>query len=148
MNFATADGFTALRIVIGNLVNDADAATDTDIARLLLQHGAHISFGCLLSAIAVANIEQVGLLLDHSPDMDINVGGGALPLLHRAVEVGHVGLVRLFLERPGINVDQETGEGLPVVTALYVACILGNVQIAELLLDHAADVNKVGGFCQ
>jgi hypothetical protein len=58
-------------------------------------------------------------------------------MLSVAVALGDVQFVKNLI-RPGADTDYESDLGAPPL----VATRTGNIQIAELLLEHGADVNK------
>eukprot|EP00555_Chaetoceros_dichaeta_P010162 CAMPEP_0198265540 /NCGR_PEP_ID=MMETSP1447-20131203/23105_1 /TAXON_ID=420782 /ORGANISM="Chaetoceros dichaeta, Strain CCMP1751" /LENGTH=178 /DNA_ID=CAMNT_0043955081 /DNA_START=33 /DNA_END=569 /DNA_ORIENTATION=+ len=54
--------------------------------------------------------------------------------LHEAVKAGDIATVRTIIAEKSINANEETENG---ITALIEACIAGNAEIANLLLDQA-----------
>jgi len=59
-------------------------------------------------------------------------------LLHVAVRAGHEDILRLLLQRDGIDIDSRDTLG---VTALQLAVCSGQMELVEILLDHGADMN-------
>lgn len=63
-------------------------------------------------------------------------------LLHRATQNGDVERVRLLL-RQGANADHENEQGL---TPLHWSALNGRTDLAEILLEHGADINQREGY--
>lgn len=59
-------------------------------------------------------------------------------MLHLAAEKGHEGILRLLLERGGIDIDSRDSGGY---TALHRAVQRGRMGIVRILLEHEADMN-------
>ncbi|KAK2767665.1 hypothetical protein FQN54_003823 [Arachnomyces sp. PD_36] len=59
-------------------------------------------------------------------------------MLHLAAEKGHEGVLRLLLERGGIDIDSRDSGGY---TALHRAVQRGRMGIVRILLEHEADMN-------
>jgi ankyrin repeat protein len=125
------------------------------IARLLLEHGADVN-AAPTSFVKRANLQSpaqlaagaghetiLRILLEYQADVNFrgHDGFGTSPLL-LAVQGGHIACVRLLLSANGIDVDAscvaEQGN-----TPLHVAIRNDNLEIAELLVEHGADVNAV-----
>lgn len=58
-------------------------------------------------------------------------------MLHLAAEKGHEGILRLLLERGGIDIDSRDSGGY---TALHRAVQRGRMGIVQILLEHEADM--------
>merc|ERR1712093_299790 len=118
-------------------LDHAIAHGDADVVSLLLERGA--DFDGLDRNGATALYHTVGkkgrmarLLLDARAD----VNKGKPPLV-RAAQHGDVDVVRLFVERDGVDLDALEGNR----TALFEA-VRQDGSMARLLLDARADVNK------
>ena len=137
----------------GTLLNGA--AWDYDLVKLLLDNGAdlNITGGKYSSAIQSAAAPISGresrenshkvteLLLDRGAD--VNAAGGQFGCaLIAAVEAEDIVLVKLLLER-GADVEMQS----PTFgTAMHHAVALNkDTSIAELLLQHRADIHSHGG---
>jgi ankyrin repeat protein len=55
-----------------------------------------------------------------------------------AVRGGHVDAVRSLLDKPGMDIDTKPADG---VTALKIACLKGNLEVAKLLVAAGAKVD-------
>ena len=53
---------------------------------------------------------------------------------------GQKSIVRIFLDKGGVNLDKRDGEGN---TPLYYACRQGHRDVVALLLDRGADVSLI-----
>jgi ankyrin repeat protein len=82
------------------------------------------------------DIETVAQMLDEDPRLLSSVWVGETPLT-RAVRGGHVGMVRLLLER-GAGVNTPDAEG---TTALPYAARWGYEEVVSLLLANGADAS-------
>lgn len=123
--------------------------TRTDIAQMLLDHGARWE-ECkesedLKSTFdrAVSNVDLNMLDFLHgmglSMDTDYKVPG--FTALSHAVTSQRLDVIEFLLER-GADVNRTRGTaGATRRTVLHRAVSKGNVKMAELLLDHGADVN-------
>lgn len=122
-----------------------------DIVQLLLEHGAdpNTEGGFYHTALQGAaaftdhfdSLSSLTLLLDHGAN--INTAGGTYgSALHAAVYKAKPALVRLLLER-GADVNMHVGSwGSPLYTAVTTA-YESAVEVAEILLDHGAEINAV-----
>ncbi len=54
--------------------------------------------------------------------------------------LGRYDIVKMILENPNIDIDQESSE--IGHTPLTAACITGNYEIIKMLIDHGAEINK------
>lgn len=59
-------------------------------------------------------------------------------MLHLAAEKGHEGILRLLLERGGIDIDSRDSSGY---TALHRAVQCGRMGVVQILLEHEADLS-------
>jgi len=82
------------------------------------------------------------LLIDCNVNVEIRSGKGLTPL-HIAAQNGHIGLVRLLLEK-GAIVNAETPEGL---TALFFAAENGHDEVVCLLLQNRAIIDIKDNNC-
>jgi len=119
-----------------------------EVVRLLIQAGADINLqdhrkdNPFLYAGAEGLLEILKLTIDAKADTKITNRFGGTALIP-AAERGHVQVVRELLTRTDVNVNHVNNLGW---TALLEAVILGNggerhQQIAQLLIDHGANVN-------
>lgn len=65
------------------------------------------------------------------------------PLLHLAVESGHVDTLRLLLQRFDISINAKDAAGY---TALQRAVMMGRADMVSILLEHGADISGNNGF--
>jgi ankyrin repeat protein len=116
-----------------------------DIVGLLLwleplaSNGETLRYGaaCLNWAILRGNTEIIKLLLERGyanvNDPDLH----GVPPVCLAVESGRADVLKVLLESPGLNVDQETPRW---ETALYAAAVRGEQGMVEMLLGRGAGV--------
>ncbi|KAK4077056.1 uncharacterized protein Triagg1_4023 [Trichoderma aggressivum f. europaeum] len=85
---------------------------------------------------------NIRLLIDHGADVNVQGGeyGTALHALAGSREPETGQLIELLLSN-GAKVNRLSDWG----TALHVACHEGMIETIQLLLDHDADVNAIGG---
>ena len=83
-------------------------------------------------------------LEQRSPEMILKKAEDAL-IEEAAADEGNVAIVKECLETPGVNINAIGAAGY---TALLAASTMGNLSIAELLLEHGADVTITdnGGY--
>ena len=62
------------------------------------------------------------------------------PLLKISVRKGHLDIVRILI-RVGVNVN--TTHPITGIGPLHLACRLGNLPIAELLVENGADIDAI-----
>lgn len=109
-----------------------------DIADLLLDHGAPYA---IPTAVMRNDLDRVRALLDEDPDRIRERGAHDFALLwYPMIGGGHREMMALLLER-GADVEQQHWLG---TTALHYAAVRGDVEMAELLVDHGADLNRAG----
>ncbi len=113
----------------------------TDIARLLIEHGADVNARTdgestpLHLAVANGHLDIARLLIEKGAD--VNDGG----LLHSAAANGHLDVARLLVEKGAdVNARNEGGR-----TALHSAIAGGHLDIARLLIEHGADAEARDG---
>jgi ankyrin repeat protein len=103
----------------------------------------------LLDAKADPNIKDkngrsaIELALDCDPAVDALLGGGAQPTdILTAAFAGRADLVEGFLAKDKTLVGAQTLGG---ATPLHLAARRGNLKVAEVLLDHGAEVDALEG---
>jgi ankyrin repeat protein len=113
-------------------------------ARLLLEHGAdlvqydHLDRPTYSSIYAARSAEMVQLLLDHHADPELQLfGNGHRPLHLYAVREKYRGLLR-----HGVEVDPTLP--LPGAPTPLSYAAGRNIEAVKLLLEHGADVKRVG----
>jgi hypothetical protein len=110
----------------------------TDIADLLLDRGAPYA---IPTAVMRNDLDAVRRLLDEDPDRIRERGAHDFALLwYPVIGGGHRAMMELLLSR-GAEVEAQHWLG---TTALHYAAASGDVAMAELLVDHGADVNRPG----
>ncbi|KAK6086188.1 hypothetical protein SCUP515_00548 [Seiridium cupressi] len=72
-----------------------------------------------------------------------SVATTSAPLLHLAIESGHLDTLRLLLQRFDISINAKDSSGY---TALQRAVILGRTDMVSILLEHGADISGNNGF--
>jgi ankyrin len=118
------------------------------VAQLLLDRGADINtrrkddWTPLHLASYLGNAEIVQLLIDHGAEVDVMDDFGKTPLhdvsngKYESQEDG-VRVARLLLDHgAGVNAKSKSGD-----TPLELASITGRLMLAELFIEHAANVN-------
>jgi cytohesin len=118
---------------------------DTNLAELLLAHGADInatsSIGtALYQATYYEKKEIVEFLINKGADVNAAGGLGDAPL-HKAAELGNIKLVELLLKH-GANVN---ADGYLNLTPLHHAASNRRKEVVELLIAKGADVNAHHG---
>jgi ankyrin repeat protein len=95
----------------------------------------------LFEAVVDGDVAEAGRLLDEDGRLvEARVGRGNT-LLHLAAGRGHVGMVRLLLER-GADIEASTHLGVtPLHCSLFPS---SNEGVLELMLDWGADASKTG----
>ncbi len=131
VNEADENGETPLRVVLGE-------PAGTDVARVLLEHGANPEFtdasGRALPLHCAArwgDRESVRMLLDRGAAVDARDGDGNTPL-HSAADAGAV--EELLAAGADVNAQDKDG-----AVPLQIAIGVGNVAVVKTLLDHKAD---------
>ncbi|CAG8176000.1 unnamed protein product [Penicillium nalgiovense] len=95
----------------------------------------------LTEAIPKEHVEVVKLLLKHKTDTNSQDRHAAIPLC-RAVEMGHVSIVRLFLEHNYCNLDTYDMHGMtPLALAAAAKASSPNLEIAKLLVEACVDLH-------
>ena len=113
---------------------------NTQIAKLLLEHGANVDLknGKGWSALMIASqngqFEAADLLLDYGADINLQSNDGSSTLMVSYL----LKLSELFLGR-GANVNLKNNNG---AAAIFIAVQKGFTKIVKFLLEHGADVNE------
>lgn len=82
-------------------------------------------------------------ILEKHPDIDVNELVDGQGILHFACRHGRLELLKVIMERPGVNVNLKTREGL---AGLHIACHEDNVDVVDALLQSShTDVNICDG---
>ncbi|MWC28142.1 ankyrin repeat domain-containing protein [Paenibacillus sp. MMS18-CY102] len=126
----------------------ATHANKPDIVQILIDAGADINLqdnikdNPFLYAGAEGRLDILKLLIEAGADTTITNRYGGSALIP-AAEKGHVENVKVLLTTTDVNIDHINNLGW---TALLEVAILGNggtrhQQIAQLLIDHGADIN-------
>ena len=128
---------------------------DSELVELLLKHGADIEVKDLggntplhraverhqpttasSQVVAANNVKSVpDILLENKADVNATNFFGDTPL-YRAASRGMLDIVRKMLEANGGNPNPESG------SPLAVACLMENVELADILLKHGANPNR------
>jgi ankyrin repeat protein len=111
---------------------------EPDIARLLVQRGAELN---VFEACAAGELPRVKALIDQQPDLINAYAPDGFQPLGLAAFFGHQAIVE-FLLSYGAEVNSPSRNGLRVMP-LHSAVANKQTEIAELLIDHGADVNAV-----
>ena len=112
---------------------------NAELTKLLLDAGADVDATDHTGWAALhrpGNMAVVTALLDAGASVSISRADGATPLSLAAVSYGHVGFVEALLE--GGADPNSMQDGLPVWAE---AARVGNMEIAELLIEAGADVD-------
>ena len=125
---------------------------NTDIAKLLIEHGADINavlgygdYTALILACFRGNTDIAKLLLEHNADANVKDHRGMTALLHACwCGNGCINLIKLLLER-GADVNAVDNMGR---SALGFAYRNGYTDIVNLLLKSGADITKVNSKYQ
>jgi ankyrin repeat protein len=112
-----------------------------DVARVLLDHGAHpggstMSSSPLYTAARRGDVRFARLLLDRGANVNARTFGDHAPL-HIAADSGRVEVVQLLVDH-GADVNARDHGGL---TPLHYAADSGRVEVVQLLVDHGADAD-------
>jgi ankyrin repeat protein len=133
----------AQNAIAADLLTNAVLEGQSDIARLLIEHGADVNARGksgstpLGEAALKGRVELARLLLEHGARVDAVNRFGSTPL-HDAALSGNRAVVELLLAAGApVNArDRESG-----ATPLYNAASLGHREIVALLLSRGADPN-------
>jgi len=118
-----------------------------DAARLLIAHGANVmalgaKFGtALMIAVLKRHLDMVDLLLQNGADVNAPDVLGGTPLL-RAVERDYVDVADRLITDRSVDVNATDRSGM---TALHMAAVTGNEQLADVLLAHGARKDMKNG---
>ena len=109
-----------------------------EIVKFLLQNGAPYS---LPTAVLLNDHSTVNRMLAEDPERIHERGAHDFALLYYPIiGGGNLDVMKLLLDK-GARVEEQHFMG---TTALHYACIRGPIEGIELLLDHGADINRVG----
>jgi ankyrin repeat protein len=114
-----------------------------DVVPVLLERGAVLNF---FEAVAVGEVEQALRMLNESPSLATAYSHDGFTGLMLASFFGHFDIVKELLSR-GAEVNAVARNPMKVM-ALHSAVARKHTQIAQLLMEHGADVNAAqqGGF--
>ncbi|KAF7971442.1 hypothetical protein HWV62_21216 [Athelia sp. TMB] len=123
----------------GNALQAASYHGHSEVARILLEHGAQVNAlgkgrAALYTASLCGHPDVVQLLLEHGAA--VNAVGQGETALRAASRKGHIDIAQLLLQH-GADVN----ESLQGRTALQAASRGGYTDIVRLLLERGADVN-------
>jgi Ankyrin repeats (3 copies)/Ankyrin repeat len=126
----------------GTPLHAASYSGHVDVARLLLDHGAHANSSCggtfpLRRAYDGRHPKVMRLLLEYGADVDIQDDTAFGTLLHDASFDGQTEIVDLLLQYDA----DVNARGFENQTALHMASCKGHFDIAQLLLEYGADVH-------
>ncbi|KAI1060753.1 hypothetical protein LB506_007085 [Fusarium annulatum] len=118
----------------------ASAIEADDEATILQLLGKSVNPTCqaLEAAIAKGNETMVRLLLD----MNVPATEKAL---HIAIRGNHITIIRLLFEREP-QILQRAQRDSTGKTVLHTACMMQNLAIAQLLIQHGVDINAVSHY--
>ncbi|CAG2228617.1 unnamed protein product [Mytilus edulis] len=118
----------------------------TGLVRLYVETGIDINFRnskrdtALLWASRWGHLETVSYLLDLKADCMLENDKNSTAL-HWAVRYEHIDVVRFLLTKGKADANKERLQGL--VVPIVLAAALGNVRIAEVLLENGANPNHM-----
>ena len=99
----------------------------------------HVSKLDIFEASSVGDARTVNQLLNEKPELLNSFSMDGFTVLGLASFFGHLSLVKLLLDK---GADPNIPSNNPFkVTPLHSACAISSIPIAELLLEHGADVN-------
>jgi ankyrin repeat protein len=130
----------------GTALHAASLGGNTDIASLLIKHGANINAyterdgTALAAAVSCGSTDVARLLINHGAQIS-DPGAEGWDILGLASTRGNEEIVRLLLAK-GADVNAKSTVNN---TALQAASFGGQDTIATLLIQHGADVNATGG---
>lgn len=163
VNATNVTGFTITPL------NWAISSDNTELVKLLLDHGATIGATFLSTAADRGDVNIAEILIAHGADVNAKDSGGNTAL-HAAAWAGRDEVIKLLLSK-GAEVDPKRHDGLtPLIsaadrehnstveillakgantnaavdngnTALHSAVARGNKEVVESLLAHGADMN-------
>ena len=111
----------------------------TDLARLLIEHGAEAAVQSEIGSTPLheasfgGHVDLARLLIEHGAEAAAQDEDGMTPL-HHASFGGHVDLARLLIKH-GADIAAQNVSGTP----LHLASLRGHMDLAQLLIEHGAD---------
>ncbi|PIG85595.1 hypothetical protein AARAC_007318 [Aspergillus arachidicola] len=131
------------------VLNLAAESGDEAVVRTLLEYGVTVEINALCLAIKCAAEGICDLLLKHVDDINTLNDTGYGPL-HFAVVYWKPSISKMLLNQKAkvdiqTSYEQETPNGLNIVaeTPLHIAARVGNRDMAQILLQHGADIHAL-----
>ncbi|KAJ1710162.1 nucleoside phosphorylase domain-containing protein [Aspergillus flavus] len=131
------------------VLNLAVESGDEAVVRTLLDYGVTVEINALCLAIKCAVEGLCDLLLKHVDDINTLNDTGYGPL-HFAVVYWKSSIAKMLLNQKAkvdiqTSYEQETPNGLNIVaeTPLHIAARVGNRDMAQILLQHGADIHAL-----
>ena len=144
-NHGAFEGYVFDDYIIMTALQIAVSGSDPALIQILLDAGAHVNekrYGDspLQMAAALGNAKVVGILVEHSADINAAaVDEGGMTALQAAVKADDFRLVQTLLRSGSeINAAASHSGGR---TALQAAAENGNIVLAKFLIEAGADVN-------
>jgi ankyrin repeat protein len=137
-------GRLPLTLALANTTNRIDDTTRTEMAVVLIDHGAPLGSRdregqtLLQNAVEAGSLGTAKLLLEHAASVDSAYPDKRTPL-HVATVAGNASMVRLLLEY-GAAVDRLTPGG---DRALHTAIRAGNFNLVTTLIEGGANIDSL-----